>query len=90
MQRLPFTIEAEWREFRDACVAKTAGEHQLRDMRLSFFAGVTALFTTLNAMADADLDDDLFAQVMQDVEKEISAFALAQIARTSGGHTSEN
>lgn len=68
-------IEAGWLSFRAVCVSVDAGADQIKDMRISFFAGAHNLFHSLliGLAEDAEpTEEDM--QKMNKIHKELDDF----------------
>jgi hypothetical protein len=64
-------IAEHWMSFRESSLADGIGSLQLREMRLSFFAGAVAAFSTMFVQDGGDRDD---LQVIHDVDLELHDF----------------
>ena len=73
------TIEEEWKIFRKAVVPSDAGEIQVNEMKIGFFAGASILaFLILNMVKDTKEDKISMIKEMTTLMEELSSFANDQ------------
>lgn len=71
-------IEAGWLSFKTTCIPVDAGADQIKDMRISFFAGAHNLFhALLTGLAEDAEPTEEDMQKMNKIQKELDDFMTA-------------
>jgi hypothetical protein len=73
-------IEAGWMSFRASVISTDAPEDQLREMRLSFFAGAQHLFGSIMTVLDPDSEPtEADLKRMENINNELNHFLAVMV-----------
>lgn len=67
-------IEKLWQSYKSNVIAANASDIQLIEMRRAFYAGVTALKSILDSIAEEDIPEDHGVIIIQGIDIELNNF----------------
>lgn len=67
-------IEQEWQSMRERVIHPDAEELQVKEMRMSFYAGAYAMLNIAKALGEPDIPEDQAVQVLKACSAEMEEF----------------
>lgn len=82
-------LNGGWESFQKDVIPPEAGPIQVLEMKKAFFGGAHVILATMLAVGDSDVPDEVGAQVLDSLHKELQAFAVGLVDNGPGGATDE-
>lgn len=82
-------LSGAWENFRKICIHKDAPPVQVDEMKKAFYAGCTTVLTTMAAIGEQDLPDEVGAAILESLHIEVKVFAQNLPDNGKGGLTDQ-